>query len=222
MRSPNAARNDSARGENAVLTVGDLILRCKAVVPECLKIIAPPPEDRDVCRVFITTIVELTLTTLRTPEPLPRPERLSKISVSLRRAVPALGELKEVFETAGRETGRSEDDLTKQLDEAISTLNIFADCADKLAQKLEKPRDEHGGRQHGPNPNFGKTLCAVIALRLLEKFGVAVTETADGPYYRLAALLYEGVFGARDQSLERQCRRIFHQRSSGLPLVLPG
>lgn len=223
MRITNTARNHVPSAENVDLRFEDIVARCQKVIPQCLEIIAPRPEDHDDCRkLVIDTIIGLTILTLGKREPLPRHERLSKISVSLRRAVPALCELKEIVEAAGRQTGRSDDDLRKALGNAISDLNIFADCADEIAQILERVRDEHGGRQHGPRPNFGKTLCAAIALRLLERFGVAVTETADGPYYRLAALLYEGVFGVRDQSLERQCRRIFRQRRSGLPLLLSG
>jgi hypothetical protein len=70
--------------------------------------------------------------------------------------------------------------------------------------------------------NILKDLCAGMAFVLLEKFGSRPTLTVDGPFYQLAAKLYEGTtgIGEGDENLERQCRRAFHRADHSLPELI--
>lgn len=73
-----------------------------------------------------------------------------------------------------------------------------------------------------PPTNILKDLCAGMAFVLLEKFGSRPTLTVDGPFYQLAAKLYEGTtgIGEGDENLERQCRRAFHRADHSLPELI--
>jgi hypothetical protein len=70
-----------------------------------------------------------------------------------------------------------------------------------------------------PPTDILKDLCAGMAFVLLEKFGSRPTLTVDGPFYQLAAKLYEGTtgIGEGNENLERQCRRAFHRADHSLP-----
>jgi hypothetical protein len=61
-------------------------------------------------------------------------------------------------------------------------------------------------------PEPCKFYCAMGAFDLLEKFSChPPTLSADGPFYRLASVLYEGASGEGDVSLERPCRTAFRR-----------
>lgn len=58
--------------------------------------------------------------------------------------------------------------------------------------------------------NMLKRFCALFAFDLIERFGgERATLTIDGPFFRLASVLYEAAAGTRDANLERACRLVF-------------
>jgi hypothetical protein len=55
-----------------------------------------------------------------------------------------------------------------------------------------------------------KRFCALVAYDVLGECGARrPTLTIDGPFFQLAAVLYEAVTGASEANLERACRSVF-------------
>lgn len=51
-----------------------------------------------------------------------------------------------------------------------------------------------------------KRCAAHIARELMTEFGRRPTTTVDGPFFRLASLIYEAITGVSEANLDRQCR----------------
>jgi hypothetical protein len=90
----------------------------------------------------------------------------------------------------------------------LEALDLASERALLQARKINVPRS-------GGKPNYFKEQAATYALVLLIQFGQKrPTLTAEGPFYRLAAVLHEIATGKTDVDLAGYCRKAPKEWSS--------
>jgi hypothetical protein len=101
--------------------------------------------------------------------------------------------------STGAETTSEEEEITaqRQWSATSSYLLSMAEAADGVL----KARPINELKRH----------CATLAFHLLVKFGEFPRLTIDGPFYVLAATLYEVATGRRNANLERACRAVSNE-----------
>jgi|HubBroStandDraft_6_1064221.scaffolds.fasta_scaffold99695_3 hypothetical protein len=76
-------------------------------------------------------------------------------------------------------------------------------------------------RKTGPQPDFVKSSAARNAYQILSKYSSSPpTTTAEGAFYRLASILYEGATGIAGLGMERQCRKFLDSERRSISAVM--
>jgi len=90
--------------------------------------------------------------------------------------------------------------------EALGPLRqMRLDCERFLAD--EKKAEQH--RTHGPEVNRAQRFCANLAYGLMTTFSAKrITNYGEGPYVRVASLLFEALAGRIEADLKRHCRSV--------------
>jgi hypothetical protein len=180
------------------------------ITMRALQLIAPKPARTEEAR----KQVDYAIATIKSPRAQPRTvnkRELEQIASALRRAIvvlkkPAVSDLQRRLHyernpgLAGLLFGPP---LVDQLPKLREELAALAAAADSACQDIKL------GRRRGSGP----TMCAALwAHDLLRRHGVKPTCYAQGKFFRLAAVLYEGGTGIAGADVERACRQVFHHR----------
>jgi hypothetical protein len=187
-----------------------------AIVDECIALIAPDAQHEAECRRQIERHVDMM-----------RWFNLPKSKLECRDALWKLKlKLRPVGRKADRETllrfADALADAAVQLNEPLCgpylSRRLPTFDAAKFSKELETlvtiAREVAGSMhlEHGRPVNMSKSIAAWSAEELIETWGTKPpTLTIDGPYYRLASILYGAGTGEHGVDLSRQCKETSRQ-----------
>jgi hypothetical protein len=196
--------NREATRERAVSTHRSEVDHPKMIFKRALEVISPPSDDEAECRQKITMAIRACRRAVHEKTLYSQAsrclDRIVRLTEERQRAIDELSGLG--FFVPGLNDRDAEFWRRGYL---ISDMGDHPDISTRRARELAQSfRNAYVGTRRPPK--IDKLFAATEACKLLVRYGKRPTLTADGPFLRLASIIYEGATAVPNVDLERQCR----------------
>jgi hypothetical protein len=183
-------------------------------VDDAIRIVAPVPADEEACRVLIVWAMAMCRREKEEIQPARKraEEELYSAIKRIKSAEIAL-DIPRIYKRLAFQEREDFDDATTG---AIKELARIRNALETLLKRYRERRTKKEvAAKGGRPPDVPKLAAAHYAYCALVAYSESSpTETTDGPFYRLAQVIYEAATKESAGSIDHSCRTVFKKRQS--------